>query len=54
MREGPDIVTLEFSELAGFDVGSFASINFMTLAFLAKFLLVQDGGIIPHYLREQL
>lgn len=32
MREGPDIVTLEFTELASFDVGSFASINFMTLS----------------------
>jgi len=31
-RRGPDIVTLELSELAWLNVGSFTSINFMTLS----------------------
>lgn len=48
--EGLDIITLEFSELAMFDVSSFASINFMTLSLnlSGQFFLVWMVVIIIH------
>lgn len=44
----PDIIR-QCSELPKFDVGSFASINFMTLSLnlSGPFPLVQNGGVNP-------